>query len=103
MPVSNHDFKLTPSDVESSVRPAPGADRFGLQVVPNDRVKGAFSVALQGSIDGENWLDLALADAKSPMVGVGSGPKGLVVRYLRVVARTLSGDGAELSVCVVAK
>ncbi len=102
MPVFNHDFRLAAEGAESTSRPAPGTDRFGLQVVANEATTAA-AVVLQGSLNGSDWADLAEATLRAPMVGAGGTTKSPVVRYLRVVARTLTGDGAEIAVHVVAK
>ncbi|MDM4721151.1 hypothetical protein QTQ03_16660 [Micromonospora sp. WMMA1363] len=102
MAVFNHDFTLTADAPESTRRPAAGADRFGLQIVPDDACEAA-TVALQGSIDGAAWADLAEATTRTPLVGCGGTAKSPVVRYVRVVARTLSGDGASVRAHVVAK
>lgn len=102
MTVYNYDFQLSAEGEESSFRQAAGADRFGLQIIPNEAAT-AFTVTLQGSIDGENWADVVEANQRTPMVGSGNTAKSLVVRYLRVVARTLTGDGAAVAVHVVAK
>lgn len=102
MPVYNYDFTLTAETPESTSRPAAGTDRFGLQVVPNP-ASTAVTVVLQGSISGSDWVDLAEATSRAPMVASGGGTKTPVVRYLRVVAKTLTGDGAAVAVHVVAK
>jgi len=102
MPVYNYDFTLTAETPESTSRPAAGTDRFGLQIAPNPAAT-AVTVALQGSINGSDWADLVDATLRAPMVASGGGTKSPVVRYLRVVARTLTGDGAQVAVHVVAK
>lgn len=102
MPVFNHDFRLTTEAAESLSRPAAGADRFGLQIVPNEATTAA-AVVLQGSINGSDWVDLAEATMRAPLVGAGGTTKSPVIRYVRVVARSLTGDGAEVAVHVVAK
>lgn len=102
MPVFNHDFRLTADEAESQSRPAAGTDRFGLQIVANEDTTAA-TVVLQGSLNGSDWADLAEATMRAPMVGAGGTAKSPVVRYLRVVARTLTGDGAQVAVHVVAK
>ncbi|NIL41600.1 hypothetical protein HCB17_10750 [Salinispora arenicola] len=99
--VFNHDFLLTTDTPESTRRPAAGADRFGLQIIPDDATQQS-TVALQGSIDGDTWTDLAEATTRTPLVGCGGTAKSPVVRYVRVIARTLPDDGA-VRVHVVAK
>ena len=102
MPVSNHDYVLVERGAPTVARPTPGADRFGLQIVPNEATESAL-VVLQGSINGTDWVDLATVTIKDPMVGAGGTAKSPVIRYLRVIARTLTGDGASVAVHVVAK
>jgi len=102
MPVFNFDFTLTAEASVSTSRPAAGTDRFGLQIAVNARTETA-TVVLQGSVNGQDWADLAEATLRAPMVGSGGTAKSPVVRYLRVVARTLTGDGAQVVVHVVAK
>lgn len=103
MPVYNFDFALTSEGEVSTPRPAAGADRFGLQVAASAATTG-FVVVLQGSINGADWADVGEVTAKLPMASFGQTAKASpVVRYLRVVARTLTGDGASVTVHVVAK
>lgn len=102
MPVFNHDFVLTVDEPTSTPRPAPGTDRFGLQIAPNEATTDA-AVVLQGSINGTDWVDLAEATVKAPMVSSGGTSKSPVVRYVRVLARLIEGDGAQVAAHVVAK
>lgn len=102
MPVFTHAWRLTPGRPESQSQPSTGSDRFGLQISPNEATEAA-TVALQGSINERDWVDLAVATLKDSMVGAGGTTKSPVVRYVRAVARTLTGDGAEVVVHVVAK
>lgn len=102
MPVYNHDFRLTAEGAESLPRPAPGADSFALQIAPTEATAAA-AVVLQGSINGSDWVDLVEATSKAPMVAARGTAKSPIVRYVRVVARILTGDGAAVAVHVVAK
>lgn len=102
MPILDNDFTLTADAPEARRRAAVGADRFGMQLTANDATTAA-TVVLQGSINGDVWADLATATLKDPLVGGGGTTKSPVVRYLRVVARTLTGDGAQVTAHVVAK
>lgn len=102
MPVFTHAFRLSVDRPESQSQPSTGSDRFGLQISPNAATESAV-VVLQGSINEQDWVDLAEATLRAPMVGAGGTTKSPVVRYVRAVVRTLTGDGAEVVVHVVAK
>jgi hypothetical protein len=71
----------------------------------------AYSVQLQGSLDGENWVSIGVPDTSAGAAGADIGPvtqstgpvavsSGVLMRYFRAVLSSYSGTGtvtAELA------